>query len=205
MKVGMYGLRAGPSGSVWASSDAGGTGRRDGFNCQQVFGAAELLAILLCGAWQPFCASGGCTPTHPFVNASVCQTTAARSRWLRHGLCFTIVSRYQGCLNHGDARQRGRVQGTPQTNQGTRGQATPRRRPPMQAARTKVSYCFVSLLLKSIGRPSGSCGKLANSLGRPQTGGTGAAGLRPRVPGWLRACRNGPSQSKSCRDLQLSN
>ena len=87
VKVGMYGLRAGPSGSVWASSDAGGTGRRDGFNCQQVFGAAELLAILLCGAWQPFCASGGCTPTHPFVNASVCST-AARSRWLRHGLCW---------------------------------------------------------------------------------------------------------------------
>jgi len=80
------------------------------------------------------------------------------------------------------------------------------RRPPMQtASELKLLLCFVSLLLKSMGRPSRSCGKLANSLGRPQTGGTGAAGLRPRVPGWLRACRNGPSQSKSCRDLQPSN
>jgi hypothetical protein len=149
----------------------------------------EFARDLILRGVATFLRSRGCTPTHPFVNASVFQTTAARSRRPRHGLCFTIVSRHPSCLNHDYARQQGRVHRSTQTNRVREGQRR------FKALRTDANHesnqslqgcrwsCFLNL---SDWSPGGVAARLATPwVGRKP--GLGAAGLRPRVPGWLRA------------------
>lgn len=150
------------------------------------FGCGVCSRSSLRGVATFLCLFSGCTPTHPFVNASVFQTTAARSRQLRHGLCLTIVSRHQGVSIMSTPGSKAGSRGPhrlSRVREGRRRRKTPSTDASRESNRISSLSWFLTLEL-CVEPPSSSCGKGSQThwVGRkPGSRGSGLAAAGPRV------------------------